>query len=78
MIEMDLRPKHQVRVPGLGVFIAPNAVVRLFQLHSYTRCPDFTRTHNPTRTLYPVLRPNVYNSPQYRQVSRQNRRIRDV
>ena len=28
-----IRPKHQMVVPGLGVFIAPKAVARLFQLH---------------------------------------------
>ena len=38
-----IRPKHHKAVPGLGVFIAPNAVARLFQLHDYTRCPNFRK-----------------------------------
>ena len=59
-----IRPKHQMAVPGLGVFIAPNAVARLFQLHDYTRCPNFEKKHAPMgRILYPILRPNVYYSP---------------
>ena len=59
-----IRPKHQVAVPGLGVFIAPKAVARLFQLHDYTRCPDFRKEHAPMgRILYPILHPNVYYSP---------------
>ena len=59
-----IRPKHQMVVPGLGVFIAPNAVARLFQLHDYTRCPNFRKKHAPIgRILYPILRPNVYYSP---------------
>lgn len=66
-IESDrdiIRPKHQMVVPGLGVFIAPKAVARLFQLHDYTRCPDFRKKHAPMRRiLYPILRPNVYYSP---------------
>ena len=31
-----IRPKHHKVVPGLGVFIAPKAVARLFQLHGYS------------------------------------------
>lgn len=59
-----IRPKYKMVVPGLGVFIAPKAVARLFQLHDYTRCPDFQKKHAPMRrTLYPILRPNVYYSP---------------
>ena len=59
-----IRPKHQMVVPGLGVFIAPKAVARLFQLHDYTRCPNFRKKHAPMgRMLYPLLRPNVYYSP---------------
>ena len=59
-----IRPKHQVAVPGLGVFIAPKAVARLFQLHDYTRCPDFRKNRAPIgRILYPILRPSVYYSP---------------
>ena len=38
-----IRPKHRMAVPGLGVFIAPKAVARLFQLHDYTRCPNFRK-----------------------------------
>ncbi len=41
-----------------------NAVARLFQLHDYTRCPNFRKKHAPMRRiLYPILRPNVYYSP---------------
>ena len=59
-----IRPKYQMVVPGLGVFIAPKAVARLFQLHDYTRCPNFRKKYAPMeRTLYPILRPNVYYSP---------------
>ena len=59
-----VRPKHHKVVPGLGVFIAPNAVARLFQLHDYTRCPNLRKKHAPMgRILYPILRPNVYYSP---------------
>ena len=59
-----ISPRHQMAVPGLGVFIAPKAVARLFQLHDYTRCPNFQKKHAPMgRILYPLLRPNVYYSP---------------
>ena len=61
-----IRPKHQMAVPGLGVFIAPNAVARLFQLHDYTKCPPFgTPQKKPQRVLYPILRPNVMHCPRY-------------
>ena len=59
-----IRPKHRMVVPGLGVFIAPKAVARLFQLHDYTCCPNFRKKRAPMgRILYPLLRPNVYYSP---------------
>ena len=61
-----IRPKHQMAVPGLGVFIAPNAVARLFQLHDYTKCPPPGNLQKkPQRVLYPILRPNVMHSPRY-------------
>ena len=66
-IESDkdvISPKHKMAVPGLGVFIAPKAVARLFHLHDYTRCPNLQKKHAPMQTvLYPILRPNVYYSP---------------
>ena len=58
-------PNHRMRVPGLGVIIAPKAVGRLFQLHDYTRCVDLRRRVRPRRVLYPLLRPNVMHSPRY-------------
>lgn len=60
-----IRPKHQMAVPGLGVFIAPNAVARLFQLHDYTKCPRFGLQEGNKRVLYPILRPNVMHCPRY-------------
>ena len=61
-----IRPKHQMAVPGLGVFIAPNAVARLFQLYDYTKCPPLGNLQKkPQRVLYPILRPNVMNCPRY-------------
>ena len=67
---VDVKPKHQFKVPGLGVFIAPNAVARLFQLHDYKRCPNLHRTYDKPITLYPLLLPNVYNSPRFKIVTR--------
>ena len=69
MIDIDLTPKHKSIVPGLGVFIAPEGVAQLFQLHDYQKCPDFSKTYRQRRTLYPVLRPNVLNCPRYRHVT---------
>ncbi|MDE0686873.1 MAG: hypothetical protein OXI61_01780 [Candidatus Poribacteria bacterium] len=60
-----IRPKHQMAVPGLGVFIAPNAVARLFQLHDYTKCPRLGPQKGNKRMLYPILRPNVMRCPRY-------------
>lgn len=61
-----IRPKHQRAVPGLGVFIAPNAVARLFQLHDYTKCPPFGIPKETNKhVLYPLLLPNVMHSPRY-------------
>ena len=61
-----IRPKHQMAVPGLGVFIAPNAVARLFQFHDYTKCPPLGNPQKKTqRVLYPILRPNVMHCPRY-------------
>ena len=59
-----IRPKHQMAVPGLGVFIAPKAVARMFQLHDYTKCPRLG-TQKPKQVLYPILRPNVMHCPRY-------------
>ena len=56
------RTRHQMKVPGTGVLIAPKAVGRLFTLHDYTKCPRFTKKRMP-RVLYPILRPNVYECP---------------
>lgn len=47
-------PRKTVSVPGVGVFIAPNAVARLFQLHAYTKCPRFG-SRQTERVLYPIL-----------------------
>lgn len=55
-------PRHQMKVPGLGVLIAPRTVGRLFTLYRYTRCPRLVRKPMPW-VLYPVLLPNVYDSP---------------
>ena len=60
-----IKPKHQVAVPGLGVFIAPKAVARLFQLHDYTKCPPLGRQKVNKHVLYPILRPNVMHCPRY-------------
>ena len=60
-----IRPKHQMAVPGLGVFIAPNAVARLFRLHDWTKCPRLDVKKEPPRVLYPILRPNVMHCPRY-------------
>ena len=59
MENIDLRPKHLIRVPGLGVFTAPQAIARLFHLHDYTKCPSFNQTWRMPRILYPILRPNL-------------------
>ena len=67
-IESDrdiIKPKHQMAVPGLGVFIAPNAVARLFQLHDYRKCPRLGPQKGNKRVLYPILRPNVMHCPRY-------------
>ena len=56
MENIDLTLKHRMFVPGLGVFIAPNAVARLFQLHDYTKCPNLSRQVKPKRVLYSILR----------------------
>ena len=56
------RTRHQMKVPGLGVLIAPRSVSRLFTLHRYAQCPRLVRKPMP-RILYPMLRSNVYNSP---------------
>lgn len=77
MVDIDLSPKHVMKVPALGVFIAPDAVARLFQLHDYTRCPRFVRGRNPQRVLYPILRPNVFTSPRFFNVSRRRRLGKD-
>ena len=60
-----IRPKHQMVVPGLGVFIAPNAVARLFRLHDYTKCPRLGPHKVNKHVLYPILRPNVMHCPRY-------------
>ncbi len=60
-----VRPKHQMAVPGLGIFIAPNAVARLFQLHDYRKCPRLGPQKGNKRVLYPILRPNVMHCPRY-------------
>ena len=92
MIDIDLRPKHQMAVPGLGVFIAPNAVARLFQLHEYRKCPKFLPARKPVQlslfdappppvtqapVLYPILRPNVLYSPRYSHVSTRAKRTKE-
>ena len=69
MIEVDMRPKYQMPVPGVGVFIAPKAVGRLFQLHDYTKCVNLEKRRNPCSYLLPVLLPNVLNCPRMRHVS---------
>ena len=56
------RTRHQMKVPGLGVLIAPKAVGRLFTLYDYRKCPRFVKKPMPL-VLYPILRPNVYNCP---------------
>ena len=56
------RTRHQMKVPGIGVLIAPNAVGRLFTLHDYTKCPRFTKKRMP-RVLYPILLPTTVLCP---------------
>lgn len=56
------RTRHQMKVPGLGVLIAPKAIGRLFTLHDYRKCPRFLKKPMPRR-LYLILRPNVYHCP---------------
>ena len=82
METIDLRPPHQMAIPGLSVFIAPRSVARLFLLHDYTKSPRFlqpqrtlfdTIEEKPPVVLYPVLRPNVLASPRYKQVTRKRR-----
>lgn len=65
----SIRPKHQMKVPGLGIFIAPKGVARLFQLHGYSKCPSFS-AKSETSKLIPLLLPNVYNSPRFQKVRR--------
>ena len=72
------RTRHQMKVPGLGVLIAPKAVGRLFTLHDYRKCPQFIKKPRSPRVLYPILRPNVYNCPRMyhlRQAARLKRRF---
>ena len=68
-LSRSIRPKHQMKVPGLGVFIAPKGVARLFQLHGYSKCPSFSAKPG-TSELIPLLLPNVYNSPRFQRVRR--------
>lgn len=72
LLRESVRSKHRMRVPGLGVFIAPKGVARLFQLHDYTKCPRFG-VRRETSELIPLLLPNVYNSPRFQRVRRQSR-----
>ena len=70
------RMRHQMKVPELGVLIAPQAVGRLFTLHDYRKCPQFIKKPKP-RVLYPILRPNVYDCQRMyhlRQAARLKRR----
>lgn len=68
-ISDSIRPKHQMKAPGLGIFIAPKGVARLFQLHGYSKCPSF-RAKRETVELIPLLLPNVYNSSRFQKVRR--------
>lgn len=72
-----IRTRHQMKVPGLGVLIAPDAIGRLFTLHDYTRCPRFDKNDMP-QVLYPILRPNVYNSPRMYRIRKVGRRKRSL
>ena len=72
-------------VPGIGTFIAPKAVARLFSLTDYTRCPKFLPAQPKKQqqlslfdtldleatppVLYPLLLPNVLKSPRYYHVT---------
>lgn len=79
MEKIDMRPKHRMICPGLGIFIAPQGVARLFHTFDYRKCVRLTgKPPEQGRTLYPVLLPNVYYSPRFQQVSRQQRRYRNV
>lgn len=71
------RTHHQMAVPGLGVFIAPKAIGRLFTLHDYRKCPRFGKQRMP-RVLYPILRPNVYNSPRMYHIQKASREKRSI
>ena len=48
------RTRHQMKVPGLGVLIAPKAVGQLFTLYEYRRCPRFGKQPMPS-VLYLIL-----------------------
>ena len=61
-----IRPKHQMAVLGLGVFIAPNAVARLFRLHDYTKCsrlgPQKVNKHGCTQ-FYDLMSCSAHATP---------------
>ena len=87
MVDIDLKPKHEMAVPGLGVFIAPKGVARLFSLTDYAKCPQFHEPEpqislfdepKPQRLLYPIIRPNVYKSPRYCTVFTQKTMAKNV
>lgn len=78
MIDIDLRPKHKMAVPGIGVFIAPQGVARLFSTTDFTHCPPFLPAQTPSlfdaiadtpAVLYPLLLPNVLHCPRYYHVT---------
>ena len=89
MKDLVLKPRHVMKVPALGVFIAPQGVARMFQLHDYTKCvallPPRVETQldlfapapppvkQETPVLYPLLLPSVYHSPRHYRIHTQAR-----
>ena len=72
-----LKVRHTIAVPGVGVFIAPAGIARLFTLTDYRKCPKFLPARAPAQpslfdaikeeppVLYPLLLPNVLKSPRF-------------
>ena len=73
-----LKNRHTHAVAGLGVFIAPKAVARLFTLTDYSRCVKLLPPVQPSLfdtleakppVLYPLLLPQVLRCPRYYHVT---------
>ena len=73
-----MKCRHVTPVAGLGVFIAPKVVARLFSLTDYSQCVKLLPPRQPSLfdsieeappVLYPLLLPNVLKSPRYYHVT---------